>query len=66
MIEMAEALVSSGMADAGYDTINVVCNGTSTSCVRKEWAVWQQHYTPQAVARACQIKGSAAAMSHFV
>ena len=27
MEEMAEALVSSGMASAGYDTINVVCNG---------------------------------------
>jgi hypothetical protein len=36
MLEMAEALVSSGMADAGYDTVNVVCNGTSTSCARKE------------------------------
>ena len=27
MEEMAEALVSSGMAAAGYDTLNVVCNG---------------------------------------
>ena len=27
MQEIAEALVSSGMAVAGYDTINVVCNG---------------------------------------
>ena len=27
MQEMAEALVSSGMAAAGYDTVNVVCNG---------------------------------------
>jgi hypothetical protein len=27
MNEMAEALISSGMAAAGYDTINVVCNG---------------------------------------
>ena len=27
MGEMAEALVSSGMAAAGYDTLNVVCNG---------------------------------------
>lgn len=27
MQEMAEALVSSGMVAAGYDTVNVVCNG---------------------------------------
>merc|ERR1719174_1699879 len=27
MLEIAEALVSSGMASAGYDTVNVVCNG---------------------------------------
>ncbi len=27
MNEMAEALISSGMAAACYDTINVVCNG---------------------------------------
>jgi alpha-galactosidase len=27
MNEMADALVSSGMAAAGYDTVNVVCNG---------------------------------------
>lgn len=27
MEEMATALISSGMADAGYTTINVVCNG---------------------------------------
>ena len=27
MLEMADALVSSGMAAAGYDTVNVVCNG---------------------------------------
>lgn len=27
MVEMAEALVSSGMAAAGFDTVNVVCNG---------------------------------------
>lgn len=27
MGEMAEALIASGMAAAGYDTINVVCNG---------------------------------------
>ena len=27
MEEMADALVASGMASAGYDTVNVVCNG---------------------------------------
>ena len=27
MNEMAEALITSGMAAAGYDTVNVVCNG---------------------------------------
>jgi len=27
MNEMADALISSGMAAAGYDTVNVVCNG---------------------------------------
>ena len=27
MLEMAEALISSGMAAAGYSTVNVVCNG---------------------------------------
>lgn len=27
MLEIARALVSSGMAEAGYDTVNVVCNG---------------------------------------
>jgi hypothetical protein len=27
MAEMADALVSSGMAAAGYDTLNIVCNG---------------------------------------
>ena len=27
MLEMATALVSTGMAAAGYDTVNVVCNG---------------------------------------
>ena len=27
MREIADALVSSGMASAGYDTVNVVCNG---------------------------------------
>ena len=27
MGEVADALISSGMAAAGYDTVNVVCNG---------------------------------------
>jgi alpha-galactosidase len=27
MKEMADALISTGMTDAGYDTVNVVCNG---------------------------------------
>ena len=27
MMQMADALLSTGMAEAGYDTVNVVCNG---------------------------------------
>ena len=27
LMECADALISTGMAEAGYDTINVVCNG---------------------------------------
>jgi hypothetical protein len=31
MREMAQALLTTGMANAGYDTINVVCNVSSGS-----------------------------------
>lgn len=47
MCEMADALLSSGMAEAGYRTVNVVCNGwtgrdPSTHVLQENKLLWPQ------------------------
>ena len=45
MMEMAEALLETGMVAAGYDTVNVVCNGWTgrdpvTHVLQENRALW--------------------------